>query len=406
LLTHAAALPPNSAIFWTLMAVDATGVVHEGAESLTRLHAVANAPIFSYDDSFFGREIVGGPLLRMSDSSRQIAAVAVRILGGEKPSDINTPAVQLGRPMFDWREVQRWGISERHLPPGSEIFFRDPTAWDKYRLQILLVSAMLIVQGALISWLIYEHRRRSRAEVLARTSMSELSHMNRVATAGELSASIAHEVNQPLTGIVARAGAARRWLAGERPDLEKVRTALDQIESAGHRASDIIANVRSMFQRDTQERASIDINGLIWTVLGLVNIDLRKQQIELKMELDDQLPAVLGNRVQLQQVVLNLIMNAIDAMRSVPQRVLSIKTALNGREGVHLSIADTGIGIVPSDVEQVFKPLFTTKKHGMGMGLSICRSTIESHNGRIWVSAGHERGSVFHVILPTNGRGT
>jgi signal transduction histidine kinase len=388
------------------MAVDAAGVVHEGGVALTNLHAVANAPIFSYDEAFFGREIVGGPLLLTADTSRQTAALAVRILGGEKPGDINTPVVQFGSPMFDWREMQRWGISERRLPPGSEIFFRDPTAWDKYRLQISLVSALLLLQGALISWLIYEQRRRSRAEILARTSMSELSQMNRVATAGELSASIAHEVNQPLTGIVARAGAARRWLATERPDLNKVRTALDQIESAGHRASDIIANVRSMFQRDTQDSSSIDINRLIWTVLDLVNTDLCKQEIELKMELEDQLPSVPGNQVQLQQVVLNLIMNAIDAMRSVPERVLSVKTAWNGRDGVHVSIADTGIGIAASDIEQVFKPFFTTKKHGMGMGLSICRSIIESHNGRISVSAAHERGCVFHLILPTNGRET
>jgi signal transduction histidine kinase len=404
-LKQAGALPPNSAIFWGQMAVDAAGVVHEGGVALTSLHAVANAPIFSYDEAFFGRAIVGGPLLLTADTSRQTAALAVRILGGEKPGDINT-VVQFGIPMFDWREMQRWGITESRLPPGSEIFFRDPTAWEKYRLQISLVFAMLLLQGALISWLIHERRSRSRAEILARTSMSVLSQMNRVATAGELSASIAHEVNQPLTGIVTRAGAARRWLASERPDLNKVRAALDQIESAGHRASDIIANVRSMFQRDTQDSSSIDINRLIWTVLDLVNIDLREQRIELKMELEDQLPAVPGNQVQLQQVVLNLIMNAIDAMRSVPERVLSVKTAWNGRDGVHVSIEDTGIGIAASDVEQVFKPFFTTKKHGMGMGLSICRSIIESHNGRISVSAGHERGCVFDLILPTNGRET
>ncbi len=116
---------------------------------------------------------------------------------------------------------------------------------------------------------------------------------------------------------------------------------------------------------------------------------------------DDQLPPVLGNRVQLQQVILNLVMNAIDAMRSVQARVLSVKTTLNGRDGVHVSIADTGIGIDPSNLDQIFKPLFTTKEHGMGMGLSICRSIVESHNGRIWVSADQERGSIFHLVLPT-----
>jgi signal transduction histidine kinase len=406
LLKQAAALPPQSAIFWELMIVDAAGVVHEGGSSLTRLHAVANAPIFSYDESFFGREIVGGPLLFVADTSRQTAAVAVRILGGEKAGDIKTPPVQFGRPMFDWREMQRWGISESRLPPGSEIFFRDPTAWDQYRSQILAICAVLLLQGALISWLIYEHRRRSRAEVLARNSMSELSHMNRVATAGELSASIAHEVNQPLTGMVARVGAVRRWLAAEKPDMDKVRAALDQIETAGHRASNIISNVKSMFKRDTPDRSEIDINKLIWTVMGLVYIDLRRHQIELKTELGDELPSVLGNPVQLQQVILNLVMNAIDAMHSVPERALSVTTELNGRDGVHVSIADTGIGIPSSDVDRIFTPLFTTKENGMGMGLSICRSIIENHNGRIWVSAGHQRGSIFHLVLPTGGRGS
>jgi signal transduction histidine kinase/ABC-type uncharacterized transport system substrate-binding protein len=408
LVKHAAALPPQSAIFWELMIVDAAGVVHEGGTALTRVHAVANAPIFSYDESFFGREIVGGPLLLVADTSRQTAAVAVRILGGEKPDNIRPPPVQFGRPMFDWREMQRWGISESRLPPGSEIYFREPTAWDRYRSEILAICTILLVQGGLIFWLIYEHRRRNRAEVLARASMSELTQMNRMATAGELSASIAHEVNQPLTGIVARASAARRWLAGEKPDLDKVRAALDQIETAGHRAADIVANVKSMFSRDAQTKveAKVDINKLIRTVMGLVYIDLRKHEIELKTELGDQLPPILGNRVQLQQVILNLVMNAIDAMRSVPERVLTISTTSNGHDGVRISIADTGPGIDPADVDRIFKPLFTTKENGMGMGLSICRSIVESHNGRIWVSAGPERGTVFQLVLPTNRRRT
>jgi len=406
LLKQAAALPPQSAIFWELMIVDAAGVVHEGGTPLARLHEVANAPIFSYDESFFGREIVGGPLLLVADTSQQTAAVGIRILGGEKPGDIKIPAVQFARPMFDWREMQRWGISESRLPPGSEIFFREPTAWDRYRSELLAICAVLFVQGALISWLIYEHRRRNRAEVLARNSMSELTHMNRVATAGELSASIAHEVKQPLTGIVAMAGAARRWLATEEPNLDKVRFALNQIETASHHASDIVTNVRSMFKRDTQDRTEIDINKHIWTVMGLVYIDLRKHEIELRTELSDDLPPVLGNRVQLQQMILNLVMNAIDAMRPVQTRVLSVKTTLNERDAVQISIMDTGIGIDPSNVDRMFKPLFTTKEHGMGMGLSICRSIVESHNGQIWVSAADRGGTIFQLVLPTIGRGT
>jgi signal transduction histidine kinase len=384
------------------MNIDAAGIVHEGDTALTRLHAVANAPIFSYSDTFFGAEIVGGPMHSVIENGKRISAVAIRILAGEKASDIKLPSSGFATPKFDWRQMQRWGISEARLPPGSEIFFRSPTTWDQYRHQILAICAALLVQAALIVWLLYENRRRHLAEVLAHNSMSELTHMNRVATAGELSASIAHEVNQPLTGIVARASAARRWLAAEKPDIDKVRNVLDQIETAGHRASDIITNVKSMFRKDTQDKSPVDINRLIRKVLELVYIDLRKHQIDLQSELDDQLPSVRGNQVQLQQVILNLIMNAIDSMRSVQSRVLSVRSKLNGHDAVHVSIEDTGVGIDPSKLEQIFKPLFTTKEHGMGMGLSICHSIIQSHNGRIWVSAGANRGSIFQIEIPSN----
>src|SRR6185503_16394629 len=235
-LKRAAALPPNTAIFWELMIVDAAGVVHEGNAALARLHAATNAPIFSYDESFFGSEIVGGPMLSVQEGSGQTAAVAVRVLGGEKAGDIKLPPVRFAAPKFDWRQMQRWGISEKNLPPGSEIYFREPSLWDQYQVQIVAIGAALLAQAILISWLIFEHRRRHLAEVLARNSMSELTHMNRVATAGELSASIAHEVNQPLTGIVARAGAARPWLKKDTPGINEALAALDQIEAAGLRA--------------------------------------------------------------------------------------------------------------------------------------------------------------------------
>jgi hypothetical protein len=180
LLKRASSLPPHSAIFWELMIVDAAGVVHEGDVPLTRLHAVANAPIFSYDESFFGNEIVGGPLLLDADSGRETAAVAIRMLGGEKSSEIRTPVVQFASPIFDWRQMQRWGISEKNLPPGSKILFRVPAAWEQYHWQILTACAVFLIQIALIGWLIYEHRRRHLAEVQARNS-NHLWHRSRSA---------------------------------------------------------------------------------------------------------------------------------------------------------------------------------------------------------------------------------
>ncbi|MGA7232518.1 MAG: ATPase, partial [Xanthobacteraceae bacterium] len=207
LLKRASALPPHTAIFWGIMLVDAAGVVREGDVPLTRLHAVANAPIFSYDEAYFGSAIVGGPLLSPADSSRETAAVAIRILGGEKPSEIRTPVVQFASPIFDWRQMQRWGISEKNLPPGSKILFRPPTAWEQYKAPISAITAAILMQALLIAWLLHERQYRRRAERTARETFSELTQMNRMATAGELSAAIAHEIKQPITGIVTMANA-------------------------------------------------------------------------------------------------------------------------------------------------------------------------------------------------------
>ena len=399
LLKQASALPPHTAIFWELMIVDAAGVVHEGEVPLTRLHAVANAPIFSYDESFFGSAIVGGPLLLAADTGRQTAAAAIRILGGEKAGEIRPPPVQFASPMFDWREMQRWGISESRLPPGSEILFRNPTAWEQYRAYILAVIAAILIQSALIFWLLYEHWRRQHAEILARNTMSELTHVNRMATVSQLSASIAHEVRQPLAGILASAQAALRWL--EQANVEEVRERLNGIVSDGLRASDIITNLRAMFKHDVQEKTLVDINKLVLSVLELVRIDLQKHEIELQTQPDGRIPEVLGNQVQLQQVILNLVMNAIELMSSSQTRVLRIKTELSQSNKVHVSIEDTGTGIKPSDVARIFQPMFTTKARGMGMGLSICQSIIENHDGRIWVSPGANGGSIFQFELPT-----
>jgi len=399
LLKQASALPPHTAIFWELMIVDAAGVVHEGDLSLERLHAVANAPIFSYDESFFGSAIVGGPLLRVADTSRLTAAVAVRILNGEKAGDIKVSPVEFSAPRFDWGQMQRWGISAKNLPPGGEILFRDPTVWEQYRAHILAVTTAILIQAALIFWLLYEHWRRHRAEILARNTMLELSQVNRMATAGQLSASIAHEVAQPLAGIVANAQAALRWL--ENANVDEVRERLNGIVSQGFRASDIIMNLRAMFKSDVQEKTLVNINKLVLSVLVFVRIDLQKHKIELQTKLDDQIPEVLGNQVQLQQVILNLLTNAIESMSSLQTRILSIKTELSQSNTVRVLIEDTGTGIKPSDVGRLFKPMFTTKARGMGMGLSICQSIIERHDGRIWVSPGATGGSIFQFELPT-----
>jgi signal transduction histidine kinase len=245
-----------------------------------------------------------------------------------------------------------------------------------------------------------EMKVMERTAELQRT-MAELAHMNRLATAGVLLASIAHEINQPLTGSGVPASAARQWLALREPGIEKARDTLDQIESDGLRAAEIITSLRGMFTKETQARTPIDINKLIFTVLAIVHHELKKRGVELRTELDQSFPTLVGERVQLQQVVLNLVMNAIEAMPLAP-RILSIRSCISKPNFVHVAVEDTGTGIDPSNHDRIFSPMFTTKERGMGIGLSICHSIIESHNGRIWVTRGIDKGSIFQFELPTN----
>jgi C4-dicarboxylate-specific signal transduction histidine kinase len=257
-----------------------------------------------------------------------------------------------------------------------------------------------LLQAVLISWLIYEHRRRTLAEVRSRNAMAELANMNRLATAGQLSASIAHEINQPVTGIVLKASAALRWLAAEKLDADRLRNLLTEIVGAGQRAGDIINSVRSMFKKEDGARAAINLNNLINTVLVLLRLDLQNDSVRVETRLDERLPTVIADPVQMQQVILNLVVNAADAMRTGQPRVLTVQSGRSAAGLVRVAIEDSGPGISEADRQRIFDPLFTTKAGGMGMGLSICRSIIENHGGRIWVSAAPERGAIFQFELP------
>ena len=232
----------------------------------------------------------------------------------------------------------------------------------------LTVSPIKNVEGRIVgaSKIARDLTERKDAEARENMLMAELTHMNRVAAAGVLSASIAHEVNQPLLSIAVNAETVRLLLASEKPDIDEARDALDEIVTASHRASQIITDLKSMFRKETGDKFEVDINRVIRTVMGLVSADLQKHNIELNLELTDRLPSILSSHVELQQVILNLVMNVIDAMRSVHPRVLSVKSKLNEFHGVHVSIEDTGIGIGPADFDRIFEPLFTTKNMAWG----------------------------------------
>jgi PAS domain S-box-containing protein len=240
------------------------------------------------------------------------------------------------------------------------------------------------------------------AEEQLRASRRELAAVNRRTTMGQMTASIAHEINQPLAAIMMHAESGLRWLINEKPDLDKVRAILRAIADDGYRAGEVIASTRSMFGKGRSEMRAVSVTAILGNVLALVNEEFERHQISVKNETLHELPHVMAERVQLQQVFLNLFMNAIDAMSSVTDRarVLTIKSRLDVSDGVLITLEDSGTGIDASHMDRIFDAFFTTKSEGMGMGLSICRSIIESHGGQLSAKPGHPHGSVFQIVLP------
>jgi signal transduction histidine kinase len=232
---------------------------------------------------------------------------------------------------------------------------------------------------------------------------SEAARVSRLTTMGAMTASIAHEINQPLAAIVANGNAGLRWLANASPDLDEVRASLKRIVGDGHRASQVIGSIRAMFKKDSQERADVSLNDLVHEVTALVQAEIQSRRVTLKTELLQELPPVVADRVQLRQVFLNLMVNAIEAMGSVTHRarLLLVKSEIHELDGVLITVQDSGIGIGPTETERIFDAFFTTKSDGMGMGLAISRSIIEAHGGRLWASPGTPHGSVFYFVLPS-----
>jgi signal transduction histidine kinase len=256
-----------------------------------------------------------------------------------------------------------------------------------------------LVSGSLVLFVLLYEITMLYAQLLRAVLAQRHEREARLMTGDAVAATIAHEVKQPLSGMVTNADAGLRWLDRPTPDLDEAKAAFKQIAADGHRAGAVIGSIRAIFKRDARSRTSLDINDLIGEALVLLRGDLQKHRILVQTEADAQLPQVAGDRIQLQQVLLNLITNAIESMADEDgPRILSVKCEVQDG-GVMVSVADTGAGIGAQDVGRIFNPLFTTKSGGMGMGLSICRSIIEAHDGRLLVAPNAPRGSVFQFIL-------
>jgi PAS domain S-box-containing protein len=277
------------------------------------------------------------------------------------------------------------------LPPfEKEYFHRDGS-----RVPVLVGVARLEEAGNQAVAFVVNLTERRRVE-------AELAHANRVATMGELTASIAHEVNQPLAALLTNAGTAARWLARQPPDLEKANRSIDRVISDGKRAADILSRIRDFSRKTPVKKGDLEVNGAILEIMTLARAAISEYGVSVKMQLSEELPRILGDRVQLQQVILNLIMNAIEAMSEVGEgsRALLVSTSEAEQGAVLVAISDSGPGLPAAYPERIFDAFYTTKPSGLGMGLSICRSIVEAHGGRLWATPNQPHGAVFYAMLP------
>ena len=255
--------------------------------------------------------------------------------------------------------------------------------------------------------IVFDITERKQAEDALQETRTQLARVARVNQMVAMTGSIAHEINQPISAILANANAGLRWLERTTPDVNETRSVLQAIVREAKRTDTIINGIRTIFKAGATTHVSVDLNKLIREVLVIAQTERWNSQIEVHTNLDEKLPLVSADRVQLQQVIFNLITNAVDAMQTVidRERSLRVMSELNGDDSIFVTIEDTGTGLAPGDVDRIFDIFFTTKPHGMGMGLAICRTIIEAHGGRLSASPGNPYGAVFQIVLPVGGNG-
>ena len=527
-LARVGSLPPDTIVLYSTIFRDGANQSFVPREALSLISAAANRPVFGLYDSYMGYGIVGGKLTSFEQLGREAAALTIRIMEGDSPASIPFGGEQKYLDVYDWRELKRWGISEKALPPGSIVKFKRLSVWEEYRktilgalffiaLETLLIVALfvnlhkrrraeaeitaselryrtvaeytydweywsapdgtlnyvspsceritgysarefmddpslflkIIVPEDRETWDGHHHESRrgnpqkihfrirtkngetrwidhvclpvsdgqgkflgirgsnrditdrKKAEFDAQQHRNELDHLTRVAAMGELTSSLAHELNQPLAAIRNYANAAQRLLSQSEPNLGKAREALEGIVRDDRRAAEVIGRVRAFLKKEEPRYRPVNVNHVIQEILAFIRSDSVLEGLSIETDLAPRLPAVSGDRVQLQQVLLNLMLNAVDAMNEAkPDMRKLILKAEKEHGGVKVSVRDFGAGIDQTHRDKLFEPFYTTKPGGMGMGLAISTRIIHAHGGLIGAENNSDGGATFYFTLP------
>ena len=336
----------------------------------------------------------------MDDLSRSTADVAARILNGAPPASIDAPPPPPIQPMFDWRELQRWGIAESRLPAGSVVRYRSRTMWQDHKLAVIASIGALALQSVLIVGLLYQRRARRQAESDSRRNLALAADASRRQTMSALTTSIAHELGQPLSSMIHNAQALQAMIDADRAPSDTMREILTDIRTQSVQAAQIIDRHRAMLRSHQLDKKPIDLHAVVHESLALVAHDLKTREIDATVDLSSSPCVVSGDPVLLQQVLVNLMMNAIDAMAETPKarRRLTIATAVRAGD-VELSVRDAGTGLPPQFDGTLFTPFVTTKPHGLGIGLTIVRTILDAHGGTIVARNNPQEGATLTITL-------
>ncbi len=395
-------LPEGTVVLLSTVISDVNGRTFYMSQLAQMLAPSASVPVYVLGGWVLGSGAVGGSVVDSDDLGARAGQLALRVLGGAKPEELPIEVATKGTPMVDWRALQRWGIKESRVPAGGVVRYRPQTLWDQHNKLILISSSVLLAQAITIAGLLAQRRQRRQAEAEILAQRMELAHVARLSTMGQLSSALTHELNQPLGAILRNAEAAEIFLQSDQPNLEEVRAILADIRRDDRRAGDVIDRMRTLFKRRSLVSSRLALRNLVEETVALVQPDAEARQIKISVQISPLLPVVWGDRVQLQQVLLNLILNGMDAMYAIPRSkrslVVRVREVKDGN--VQVAVSDCGTGIAPDDAVHIFEPFFTTKPNGMGMGLAISRTIIEAHGGDIRMESNAPAGTTFTFTLP------